>query len=141
MRTLDTSVILKWTFTWEEDADKALLLRQQHVDGIEPIVIPSFGLYEAASVFKHSQNALSEAQVTSAIRSLMHVHLRIVRVSRRLLTRAVQIAFVCPGLVVYDAFFLAVAELHNCPYITADKKAYDKIKHLPYVNWLRNYSI
>ncbi len=45
------------------------------------------------------------------------------------LSRALDVA-------VYDALYLAVAERAGATFVTADKRLYDRILHLPFAQWL-----
>lgn len=50
---LDTSVLLKWVFTEEENADKAIALKDRHLRGELLIIIPELATYEFANVIQH----------------------------------------------------------------------------------------
>ena len=41
-RVLDSSVFLKWVFQDEDDADRAIVLRDEYLRGDSVIIVPSF---------------------------------------------------------------------------------------------------
>jgi len=54
--------------------------------------------------------------------------------------RAWELAAVYGFATVYDATYLARAELHGCEFWTADERLFQKVRDtLPFVKWLRNY--
>ena len=54
--------------------------------------------------------------------------------------RAWQIATEFGFATVYDATYLALAELQGCPFWTADKRLFDQVKvRIPFVKWLGDY--
>ena len=54
--------------------------------------------------------------------------------------RAWQLATEFGFATVYDATYLALAELQRCPFWTADKRLFDQVKaRLPFVQWLGDY--
>lgn len=44
------------------------------------------------------------------------------------------------GCALYDAYYLALAEQLSAPFLTADRKLYDRLRHLPYVVWPGDYT-
>jgi predicted nucleic acid-binding protein len=42
----------------------------------------------------------------------------------------------------YDTAYLALAQIHNCDFWTADEKLYNAVQgELPWVNWVGNYAL
>ncbi len=44
------------------------------------------------------------------------------------------------GCSLYDAYYMALAEKLDVPFLTADPRRYDRVGHLPYFVWIGDYS-
>ena len=74
-RVLDSSVFLKWVFQDEDDADRAIVLRDEYLRGDSVIIVPSFAFYEFVSVLRHSRRGLSQEEINQEIHNLFGLQL------------------------------------------------------------------
>jgi predicted nucleic acid-binding protein len=133
---IDTSVIIKWFLQQEILADRALLIRQDFLDGHTQLYCPVLALYECANVLCYKQD-WSLAEVQSAVTSLLDMSISWYPPSPVMLRRAVEIARQA-GVTVYDAAFVALAEIQRAPLITADQKLVEKLPSFGFVHFLGN---
>ena len=137
MVVLDASVLLKWFYPREaeEDADTALAFRRRLLEGRLTIAVPSFALYEAAHSLRHSTYRLPPATVRARIRDLWSMGVTRVPITRRLLWSAVEMSFLY-NVPVYDAYYFAVAQHKRCPCVTADRRAFRRVRAIPWMHYL-----
>jgi predicted nucleic acid-binding protein len=131
---LDTSVIVKWFRQGEVLADKALALRTAYLEGHTLISAPTLIAYELANALRY-KNDLTTDQVEDAVQSLFDLELEWVSPSARVMRRAVVTARES-DVSVYDATFVALAELQNAIFITADEQLANRLEQLPFVRFL-----
>jgi len=134
---LDASVLLKWVFQEEDDADRAVIFRDEYLRGDSVIIVPSFAFYEFVSVLRHSRRGLSQEEINREIHSLFDLQLVSIELDEGLAREAVNISFQT-GTVVYDAYYVALADALGCQLITADYESYERLRHLPYVVAMRD---
>lgn len=131
---LDTSVIIKWFRQEEKLANYALQVRRAYLNEMASIYIPSLVAYEVANVLRY-KNELTAAQVEEAVQSLFDMGLEWIEPSAALMRRAVVIAREC-DITVYDASFIALAEILNGEFITADRQLVLGLSGFPFVRFL-----
>lgn len=131
---LDTSVIIKWFRQEEILAAQALELRSSYLEGRIAIAIPSLLAYELANVLRYKAD-LSTSQVEEAVQSLFDLGLNWVLPSAEIMRLAVSLARKYE-ITVYDATFIALAELLKATFVTADRQLISKVKSLPFVHLL-----
>src|SRR2546425_12284091 len=81
---IDASTVAKW-FLQEEDSDKALGLRDAHIDGRVELTAPDLIVYEVANALNYTPRVSSE-QLTGRIQDLFDYDLDIVPPSPRILS-------------------------------------------------------
>jgi len=70
---LDTSVIFKWYHRAdEENAEKALLLRDAYLNGVLVVNIPDLAIYEFANALRF-RNVLNRHDASSSTRSIWNL--------------------------------------------------------------------
>lgn len=117
---LDASVAAKWfTRHAEADREKALALRDLHRRRRCRLVIPEFGLLEVLNAVRFSPRA-AEADTAMALTVLSDLQLQIEPLSWDLLRKATAITWGY-GVALYDAAYVALAELVGFPFVTADE--------------------
>lgn len=134
----DASVILKWFFTHEEYAQSALLLQNHYLDGKVQLLIPSFALYEISNVLCLPKTGYTINQTKGTIAKLLKKDIPIKSFGIRLLNLTIEISYAY-HVSVYDACYLALANKYKGKWVTADKKAYKKVRQLNYVVWIEDY--
>jgi predicted nucleic acid-binding protein len=131
---LDTSVIIKWFRQGEVLADKALALRTAYLEGHTLISAPTLIAYELANALRYKSD-LTTDQVEDAVQSLFDLELEWVSPSARVMRRAAVTARES-DVSVYDATCVALAELQNAIFITADEQLANRLEQLPFVRFL-----
>jgi len=137
---LDASVAAKW-FMRQGEADRrlALLIRQRHVAGQCRLILPEFGLLEIVNAIRYSPRA-KEADGAAALELLHDLDLEVHPISWDLLRKANAIAWAYK-IAVYDAVYVALAELLGFPLLTADEALLKKMKGHSIVLRLRDLAI
>jgi len=127
---IDSSSALKW-FSEEEDTDKALLLKEKHVQGSARLWASDLLYYEVTNAL-HFKPAYDEPRLVAVVESLFDLHLNVHRTDTKILERASSIA--SKGEVtVYDAVPVALAEMMGTVCITADELTqYNRLKARDY---------
>jgi len=133
---LDSSVVIKW-FINEEDSEKAEKYLIQLEEGKIDIFIPDSLYYECANVFwVRRPDGITLDDALYFLEELLSIEFKPV-LPLDILTKAQALSFK-EDISIYDSVFLALAELKNCEFITADKRLYNKIRErFPYVKFLR----
>lgn len=129
----DTSVVLKWYVSEQETGrERALALRQAYLEGQVALLVPELLCYEVANVLRYKPG-WDAAAVGQAVASLLALKIEIVTASETLLERAVDLA--CThDITVYDAAFVALAQLRQADFLTADARLAHQLSMLPWVH-------
>jgi predicted nucleic acid-binding protein len=137
---LDASVAAKW-FMRQGEADRrlALSIRQRHVAGQCRLILPEFGLLEIVDAIRYSPRA-KEADGAAALELLHDLNLEAHPLSWDLLRKANAIAWGYK-IAVYDAVYVALAELLGFPLLTADEALLKKMKGHSIVLRLRDLAV
>lgn len=124
---LDTSVIVKWFSEHDEDdLDKALGLRYEILEGKCFVTVPDLLFYELANALRYNDKFTAE-DVKYAVKSIIDMELDVRGIDAAIAERAVEIAFKF-NVTVYDAYFLALSQIENKPFVTADYKFVERIE-------------
>jgi predicted nucleic acid-binding protein len=124
---IDTSVAVKW-FSTEEDTDKALKLRDRHVNNEIELAATPLLICEVVNALRYKPDFDSK-KLIKAIGSLCKLHLHIEPITEDLLTKGAEIAFE-GDVTIYDAIPVALADISRTTCITADEKTqYKNLKH------------
>ncbi len=138
---VDASVAAKWHLPDEEDVAAANLLLVRFAAGDLGLVAPAVIHLEVASAItaaplgRRPRISIQEGELAIAAFLATAIETR----SERDL---IPIAFALVhrnGCAFYDALYLALAQLLNLPFITADRKLYRRVAHLPDIVWLADY--
>jgi len=127
---LDTSVVLKW-FKEEIHTEIALKIKEEFINGVHEIVEPDLILYEIANAMRYSK-LFNQTLIKESLSNLIDMEMDIVIPTQEILLRAVNLSY-SYEISLYDAVYIALAELINATMITADEKLYEKIKELKFV--------
>jgi len=120
----DASVVVKW-FIQEEHSDKALKLRDMHVNGEVYITAPELLPFEVLNALKYSGLFKLEELKIAAI-SLSSYGIELYSLEGKLAEKALEIA-VERDITVYDAAYIALAQELNTILYTADRKLIRKV--------------
>ncbi len=117
-KIIDASVIIKW-FVNEPYSEKALELRDDHINGRILIVVPELAFLEVLNALRYKEHdARALEQVNT---DLWEIQLHVEKLNRFLLDKASQIALKY-NLTLYDGLYAALANLFGAQLITADAK-------------------
>ena len=117
-KVIDASVILKW-FVDEAGKEEALRLREEYLSGKISIVIPDLLFLEVINALRYKNK--KEKGLNDVITALNEYQFHTERLSEFLLKSAISISLEY-NLTLYDAVYAALAQLHGCQLITADKE-------------------
>lgn len=116
---LDASIVAKWLVS-ERDSNRAVAIRDAHVEGRLKILAPELLWYEVANVVRHSPGVRPDL-LHLGLKGLADAQLAIYRPTAASIERAASLAL-RTGLTVYDACYASLAEDHNCPLVTEDRE-------------------
>ncbi len=123
---VDSSVAVKW-FSTEEDTDKALRIRDEHLNGTGPIWASDLLYHEVANALRFKRT-YDENKLIEAVNTLFAFHLNNRPVDPLLLRDATAIAY-RGDVTLYDAVPVALASIRGTICITADEETqYKKLK-------------
>jgi predicted nucleic acid-binding protein len=122
---IDASVAVKW-FSGEEGSDRALALRDGHVEGKSTISAPDLLVYELANALSFKPGFTNRVTLR-AIDDLFNLQLDLMIPTKEVVARGAELAHEY-GITVYDSVYLSLAELLGLQVITADEELYRKAK-------------
>lgn len=124
---LDTSVVIKWySQDNEADCEKADQLIAACKNGGLGLLIPDLLIYELSNALLKGKK-FSCLQLKSALDHFHSLKIKAFSANHDLLDVAIQIASEY-NLTVYDATYVALAQMKNCQLITANPKCFSKVK-------------
>ena len=122
-KVIDASVLVKW-FVNEPHRDGALQLRSDHIAGKILLLVPELAFLEVLNTLRyknHDAKALIEIN-----KDLWEIQMHVERLGELLLEKSAELA-IQYKLTLYDATYVALAQLSNSQLITADKA----LKNIP----------
>jgi predicted nucleic acid-binding protein len=139
---LDASVAAKWHLQDEEDADRALVLLERFVAGRVALFAPSHIRFEVPAVITHATIGraprVSQDVARESIEAFLALGIKTVETPALILAAFPHVHQY--GIAFYDAVYLALAKQLDLPFITADRRLNDRIRNLPGVTWIGDYS-
>lgn len=134
---LDASVVLKWYLADEDFSHKALGLLTQYISNEIEIVAPSLIEYEVMNglIIAQKRGRIKEDKILAAIEGFLDLDITL-KDPPYFYQKTVHY---CRGYnrSIYDASYLALAEVEGIPLITADEGLYHAVKKdLKWVKWL-----
>ena len=124
---LDTSVVIKWFSEYDEaDLDKAIALRNEILDGNCSITVPDLLFYELANALRYNPQFTAK-DVKHALDSMIDFGFEVRGIDGAILGRTIEIAFKF-NVTVYDAYFLALSQMENKLFLTADYKVAERLR-------------
>ena len=130
---IDASVAIKW-FSEEEGSDRALAIRNEHIEGKKVMAAPDLLVYEVANAlrFKPSYAPLTTGR---AMDDLFDLQLDLMVPSKDVVSRCSELAFKY-GITVYDSCYLALGELLGSTVVTADNQLYNRARECGFLRSL-----
>jgi predicted nucleic acid-binding protein len=124
---LDTSVSIKWFSEYDEDdLNRALDIRKEILEGRWSITVPDLFFYELANALRYNPGFTAK-DVREAVSSVIDMGFDVKGIEPDKMARAIEIAFKF-NVTVYDAYFLALSQLENKPFVTADYRFAIRVK-------------
>lgn len=121
-KVIDASIVIKW-FSEEPHSDKAMKLKFDYLEKRIDFIIPDLLFYEVANVLRY--NKLNERLITDSLDSIFVLNIDTKLVNKAIISNSVRKA-IKYNISVYDAAYVALAELFDCELITADEKLINK---------------
>ena|SRR3989338_1757655 len=119
-KVLDASVIVKG-FAREENSDKAIEIIKSHITNKTLIIVPELLFLEVINSFRFkNKNIYALKKIND---DLIKFQFKTEKLNKDLMDKTIEIS-VKNNLTIYDALYVAIAQLHGCPLITADKGLY-----------------
>jgi len=128
---IDTSVAFKWCRQPGEEAyvAQAIGILESHLMGRCEIHVPDLLFYELGNILIFKEDLASESAL-AIIRKTFLLEINVHPLDLGFAEEAFRLAKKY-AITFYDGSFLALSHGLNCPFITADKKLFLKIKSLP----------
>lgn len=138
---VDASLAVKVVVA-EPDSDKADSLFEEWADAGRELIAPAFFEVETDSILRQKlivRRELNVEQAQAAFLKLQALPIRQLSLGGQR-NRAWEIAAELGAATVYDATYLALAELRGCEFWTADQRLFNQVKDkLSYVRLLSAY--
>lgn len=134
----DASVIVKW-FVEEEYSDNARALKRAYSEGLVDIAVPSLMKYEVLNALKYS-GAFGEDDLKTAATILDAFQFTTYDLEEDYAAKTVEAA-IRKGITIYDAAYVALAQLLGTALYTADEKLMRKVGDQRLVRHVRDLVI
>ena len=138
----DASVAAKWHLPDEEHTEQARLLLRRFSLGSTELVAPNYIRYEVPNAIavatQGRQPRITLQEGREAIEEFLALGLSLAD-DNALITDAYELVH-RHGCALYDAYYLALAEHLGVRFLTADRRLYDRLRHLPYIVWIGDYA-
>ncbi len=138
---VDASLVAMWVLS-ELYSPLALVLADSWAQAeIQPVAPPFMMAEVTSAIYKRVRRGeLDLAQAEGALDVVLGFGVR-VEEHPRLHRRALALAYRLDRPSPYDAYYLALAELHSCEVWTGDERLYNAVRsELPWVRWIGSYS-
>ena len=122
---VDASVVIKW-FIPEADSEKAVKLRDRHIEGSLTLIAPDLLVYEVANALSYYPD-LSVDEIKQDLEALLMMDLDLIQPSGGFVSSIAEDARKY-AVSIYDSSYIALAEATSSSLITADRKLYEKAK-------------
>ena len=134
---LDASVILKWYLADEKYGQKALGLLYRYISNELDIIVPSLLEYEVVNglFIAQKRGRIKEENIITAIEGFIDLEIKLKNLSHFFS----RVMYYCRiyHRTVYDASYLATADVEGITLITSDEGLYNAVKKdLKWVKWL-----
>ena len=134
---VDASVAFKWLIpdSAEEDVPAAKALLIEHMEGRAKILIPPLLYYEVGNILLVGRSRPPIEQTGDALVDLFSIPLEVVPPALIGADATLRLASL-RGLSYYDATYVALAEMLDCPLITADRRLAARVRDSGHVRLL-----
>ena len=122
---VDASIVVKW-FVEEDYSEKALDLEKRYVEGSIDLIAPCILNFEVLNALKFSHH-FGEEELVEVAKALTKYQFDLRELQGEIATKTIIIAM-RKGITIYDAAYVAIAEIEGVHLITADEKLINKVK-------------
>ncbi|MDG6928520.1 MAG: type II toxin-antitoxin system VapC family toxin [Nitrososphaerota archaeon] len=130
---VDASVAVKW-FSEEEGSERALALRDEHVDGEMTLVAPDLLVYEIENALRFKPGFTPSA-TAKALDDLFGLQIDFMAPSSEVVRRGAELAFEY-GITAYDSCYLSLGEALGTEVVTADGRLHERAKGCGFLRFL-----
>jgi predicted nucleic acid-binding protein len=126
---IDASVAFKWLIpeSSEEDVPAAKRLLLDHLEGRAAIIIPALLYYEVGNILLFGRSRPPLEQAAEVLAAFHAIPLEVAPVNPLSADMTLRLASL-HGLSFYDATYVALAEISDCPLITADRRLVERAR-------------
>jgi len=117
-KIIDANIAIKW-FSEEKNTEAATAILNQHNKEEINIIVPELFFYEVMNVLRFKN--LEEQELNIAASELFNLQLETIPISLMIMNEAIKFSSKY-NLTVYDAVYLALAEIFNAKLITEDQE-------------------
>ena len=134
---VDASVAFKWLIpdSAEDDVPAAKALLVEHMEGRTKIIIPPLLYYEVGNILLFGRSRPPIEQAADALVDLFSIPFEVVPPVLVSADTTLRLASL-HRLSYYDATYLALAEMLDCPLITADRHLAQRVRNTRHVRLL-----
>lgn len=133
---LDASVIVKW-YVKEAEHQVANIIKEDFERGMIEVIIPGLMFYEVLNALRYKPS-MGEADLEKVVNSLVDLQFAAIDLDAEYGHRIAKMAM-RRGITVYDASYIALAQINSCYLFTADEKLRKKIQEEEWVKKLQEY--
>lgn len=126
---IDASIVAKWLLPDEQEAETALQIKQSFLNQIVVISVPSIIYYEVSNLLKSAVSTfrINRKQAIETYNAFLELDFGTytsIEFLKETLEKSIKF-----DISSYDASYIALAELLNIPFYTADHKLVIQAKH------------
>ena len=138
---VDASVAMKWHLTDEDYVVEAASLLRSYEQGAVDLIAPEQIRYEVPSAItvaaRRTPPRLTVREGQEAIEDFLRLGLKTIGTNQMVVAAYPLVHRY--GISFYDALYLTLAQILSVPFITADRKLYQRIERLPEAIWIGDY--
>lgn len=117
-KVIDASVIVKW-FLNEENSEKALKIREDHILEKTILIIPELTFIEILNALKYK--GANVQRLLDVNKSLWGMQFKVEKINSFILDKAIENA-IKYNITIYDSLYVTIAQIYGTSLITADKE-------------------
>lgn len=116
-KIIDASVVVKW-FAYEEDSEKADILKNKHVSNEVLLVAPELIFIEVINALKYKKFNFDSLNKINKV--LWDFQIKIEKLNENILEKAIKISLE-NNLSLYDSVYIALSQIYGAELISADE--------------------
>lgn len=139
---VDASLAAMWAIR-EQYSQLALSLVNKWIDENTSLIAPGLLLPEVTNaIYKRvTRNEIGLEAAHEAVETIFRFEIEILE-EPFLPFRAIELAHEAGQPTIYDCYYLALAEYHQCEFWTGDQRLHNSVKNrLPWVKWIGTYRV